>query len=106
MPTHAEENRALVDLFLLTLACGAVGVAIAYCAARIQRKRVASWWGDALLGATGFLAGFFICLISEGYKTENEVRNPYRELLERHPIYTGFALAILFPAMLELHRWK
>lgn len=102
----------LILLFVAIVVCSAAGAAIAYCAARIQKRRAAGWWKDAVICAAGFLAGLYfgsnivypttISYTLEGGASVTETQRFYR-----HPEYFGYALAVLLPIIFELGRfWR
>jgi hypothetical protein len=103
---------ALVFLLLvIVIICGAAGAAIAYCAARIQRRQVEGWWKNSVLSASGFLAGFYFGLhivhpTTISYMLESGTSVTETQRYYRHPEYIGYALAVLLPIILELCRFS
>jgi hypothetical protein len=101
---------ALVFLFVGILACGVLGAAIAYCAARIQQRQVVGWCKDAVLSVSGLLAGIYFGLhivhpTTISYTLESGASVTETQRFYRHPEYIGYALAILLPMVYELYRF-
>ena len=93
---------ALIFLSFGIVISGAFGAAIAFGAARIQRRQTVGWWKDAVLSVSGFLVGSYLGFYIVYPTTFDDMANG---AADRHPEYIGYALAILVPVMLELSRF-
>jgi hypothetical protein len=88
-------------LLLDIVVSGALGGAIAYCSARIQRRQTLAWWKTAVLSASAFLVGVYGANFAGFYwPSVTDAARYYGR-----PIYDGFALAILASVMFELYRY-
>ena len=79
---------------------GAVGGAIAYCAAKIQRRQALGWWKTAVLSASAFLVGIYAVNFAGFYFPS--VTNAERYY--GHPDYDAFVIAMLVSVVFELGR--
>jgi hypothetical protein len=100
----------LILLFFAFVVCSVAGAAIAYCAAKIQKRRVVGWWKDSVICSAGFFAGLYfgskiVYPTTISYMLESGVGVTETERFYRHPEYIGYALAFLFPIMFELGRF-
>jgi hypothetical protein len=80
---------------------GAAGGAIAYCAARVQRKKALGWWKTAVLSSLAFLVGIYgVNFAGFYFPSVTDAERYYG-----HPDYDGFAIAMLVSLVFELGRY-
>ncbi len=102
---------AAYGLVLLSTLGGIVGALAGFLAAHAFKLRATAIWKNGIIGATAFIATFFVCLLipyrnTISYKLDGGVTVTSTMDHYQHPLELGLILAGFIPILFELDRFR